>query len=613
MTRTTRHQEPPRPVAWALPALIAALLGVFLGVILALATAARVAALDGRAFFPPRGGAIGCGGDCDGDGAVAINELIAMVNAALDPGRIGDCPAGDRDGNGRVTIAELIAAVGYALAACPTPRIELAACGFELPPGQDPADVTCGDLVVLENRARPNGPTVRVPFAVFNASGANPVADPLVFTGSGGPGIKELDYVSLDVVDWFGAFHPDRDLVFYDQRGIGRARPLLDCPEQRAAFSTTRAKAQTVEEDAAEWRAALHACRDRLAAEGIDFAAYTSAASALDLHDLMTALGYESWNVYSLSYGTRLALTLMRDAPEGTRSVILDSTVPVQSNYLADVAASMQRTLNLIFTSCAADPSCAALYPDLEATFFDLVDRLNQEPVTLEGTDPISGEPITVVVTGDRLLLSVRNWLYDRTLIPLVPAVITSAARGNYQLLKSFVVHPVDDSQAMGMFFSVNCSEELPFITPEVLVAATAGVREEIKRVVLAAITQSWLDVCAFWGTPAPPAIENEAVASDIPTLVLAGEYDPITPTAYAQLAAATLSQSHVFQFRGFAHGIFSSGCADELKLAFLNAPTTAPDGSCVEALPPLRFFGTADAAAIAPIPTVTRRLPTLP
>jgi hypothetical protein len=163
------------------------------------------------------------------------------------------------------------------------------------------------------------------------------------------------------------------------------------------------------------------------------------------------------------------------------------------------------------------------------------------------------------------------------------------------------------------MFFSVNCSEELPFITPEVVAAATAGVREEIVHVVLAAITQNWLDVCGFWGTPPPPAVENEAVASDIPTLVLAGEYDPITPPAYAALAAETLSQSHVLQFRGFAHGIFGTGCVDDVKLAFLAAPTSTPDSTCVDALPPLRFTGTGSAAKSMLAPSFARPLPGVP
>lgn len=543
-----------------------------------------------------------CAGDCDGDGSVAVSDLVTLINVALERARLEDCGAGDLDSDGRITIDEPIVAVGHALAGCP--HTELSACAFDLPPGEKPDDVTCGDLVVPENRARPNGRTVRIAFAVFKASGPNPAADPLVFTGSGGPGIEELDFVHLDAVDWFGAFRPDRDLVFYDQRGIGRSRPLLDCPELRAAWTASRARAQSVEQDAAEARAALQVCRDRLAGEGIDLGAYTSAASALDLRDLMTALGYHTWNVYGLSYGTRLALTLMRDAPEGIRSVILDSTVPVQSNYLADVAASMERSLNLVLSN-------AALYPDLETTLFDLVDRLNREPVTLQGPPPGGGEPITVVVTGDRLLLGVRNWLYDRGLIPLIPALITSAARGNYQLLRSFMLHPVDDAQAMGMFFSVNCAEELPFITPEVLAAATAGVREEIARVVLAAITQSWLEVCAFWAVPPPPAFENEPVASDIPTLVLAGEYDPITPPAYGQWAAETLPASHFFELRGFAHGIFGTGCPDELKLAFLNDPTSPPEGSCVDTLPPMSFAGSG-AAAGSEIRKITRRLPAM-
>jgi pimeloyl-ACP methyl ester carboxylesterase len=557
-------------------------------------------------------GATGCGGDCDGDGAVAINELIAMVRIALDPARIQDCTPGDRDGDSLISIAELVGAVGHALTACPTPRIELTACEIALPPGEDPADVTCGDLVVPENRQQPNGRTIRVAFAVVNASGPDPASDPLVFL-PGGPGELELDFVEIDVPNWFAAIHPTRDLVFLDLRGTGRSRPSLDCPEWPAAWQAALAVRQTAAEDAATLNEAMRTCHDRLVGEGIDLAAYTSAASALDVRDLMTLLGYPSWNVYGLSYGTRLALTAMRDAPQGIRSVVLNSTLPVQANQIADFPASVQRSLDLLFASCAGDAGCAGLYPDFEQTLFDLVERLNGDPVTLRGTNPATGAPLTFVVTGDRLLVFLSNWLYDRNLLGRIPLVITFAARGNYGLLSAFVVHPVATYRAWGMFHAVMCGEEAPFITQEILNAATAGVREDLKRALLTVDGQQWLDVCEFWGSPPPPALENEPVVSDIPTLLLTGEYDPGTPPAYAELATETLPHSYLFELRGYSHNQFGSGCSDQLTTAFLNDPTSPPDASCVDALPPLRFFGTAEAAAIAPIPTVTRRLPTIP
>jgi pimeloyl-ACP methyl ester carboxylesterase len=440
---------------------------------------------------------------------------------------------------------------------------------------------------------------------VVNASGPDPASDPLVFL-PGGPGELELDFVEIDVPDWFAAIHPTRDLVFLDERGTGRSRPSLDCPEWRAARQAELATLQTVEEDAAMLQDALRTCHDRYVAEGIHLSAFNSAENARDVRDLMTSLGYQSWNLYGLSYGTRLALTAMRDTPEGIRSVVLDSTWPVQANLAADFPANIQRSLDLLLATCAGDAGCAALYPNLEQTLFDLVERLNSEPVTLQqGTNP-------VVVTGDRLLYFLAGWLYRRNLLGQIPLVITSAAGGNYALLSAFL-GPPPTYQAWGMFHSVVCAEEAPFVTPEILAAATAGLREEMRRSLLPLVSQHWLDVCTFWGAPPPPAIENEPVVSDIPTLLLAGEFDPATPPAYDHLAAETLSHSYLYELRGHAHNELGPGCADELRVAFLNDPTSPPDDSCVDALPPLRFFGTGAAVESALVTDPTRRLPSIP
>ena len=61
---------------------------------------------------------IPCPGDCNGDGVVAINELVTAVNVSTDVLAVSACRAADRDGNGRVTIDELIAAVNAASGGC---------------------------------------------------------------------------------------------------------------------------------------------------------------------------------------------------------------------------------------------------------------------------------------------------------------------------------------------------------------------------------------------------------------------------------------------------------------------------------------------------------------
>ena len=92
--------------------------------------------------------------------------------------------------------------------------------------------------------------------------------------------------------------------------------------------------------------------------------------------------------------------------------------------------------------------------------------------------------------------------------------------------------------------------------------------------------------LCESWESGVAAAIEDQPVVSDIPALVLAGQYDPVTPPDWSRLAAETLSNSFFYELRGIGHGaIRSNACALEIGLQFLDDPTTEPDTSCIDAL----------------------------
>ena len=473
--------------------------------------------------------------------------------------------------------------------AAPVPRIETTECSFTLPPAPYSDGVQCGDLIVPENRQVANGRTIRLAFAVFKATGANPVSDPWVYVG-GGPGWPALEYVSYWVPNWAAPYQEKRNLVYFDQRGAGRSRPSLDCPETRAEFVPRLAENLTVEEEATLALEDVRTCHDRLVSEGIDLTAYTSAASALDLHDLMTTLGYRQWNVLGDGYGSRVVLTAMRDAAEGIRSVFLMSNHPVQWQFPAYWSASFQRSLDTMFANCATDAACNAAYPDLEEKFFQLVNQLNAEPVTVHPVNAGTGKQFTVVVTGDRLLSGTQVAFYDNTLIPGIPATVMATLEGDYDLLTQGVANLFPFVKADGVYFSVLCAEAMPFVTPEVVEEANKNVRAEIKHLGVTSVTQFTLDVCKFWGSKAPAAIENQPVSSDIPALLGGGEYDPIAPPDNAKLAGKTLSQHYFYEFRGFGVGVWDP-CMVTLYSSFLDDPLHEPDGSCVDDLPPLEFI----------------------
>ncbi|MBE0699549.1 MAG: alpha/beta hydrolase, partial [Anaerolineaceae bacterium] len=91
------------------------------------------------------------------------------------------------------------------------------------------------------------------------------------------------------------------------------------------------------------------------------------------------------------------------------------------------------------------------------------------------------------------------------------------------------------------------------------------------------------LDACKIWKVDELSPAVDAPVISDIPTLVLSGAFDPITPPDYAKQAAEGLSRSFLFSFPAGGHGeVGSTACADNILLAFLDNPAQAPDSSCI-------------------------------
>jgi len=207
------------------------------------------------------------------------------------------------------------------------PSWEPVECGF-LGSGSS----KCGYLVVPEDRTQPDSRMIRLYAVVAPAASDNPKPDPIVFL-SGGPGAPAV--VAVD--HYRGLLRTmlqERDLVAFDQRGVGLSEPALDCPEYEEAVLGTYGADVGSEEARQRMFHAMRACRDRLTEEGVNLSAYTSASSAADVHDLMEALGYDRYNLYGGSYGTRLALTIMRDYPDEVRSAVLDSVEPLQEDAL---------------------------------------------------------------------------------------------------------------------------------------------------------------------------------------------------------------------------------------------------------------------------------------
>lgn len=455
------------------------------------------------------------------------------------------------------------------------PRFEEAACRVPVAGvGQ-----RCGYLIVPEDRRDPESRLIRLHVAIFPAATPVSEADPLVYL-DGGPG----GYTLIDTEDYLSMISGlrNRDFILFDQRGVGFSEPVLNCPEIARLNLELLDEPLSPRQSAFLNDGALRGCHRRLVSEGINLSAYNTAANAADLEDLRIALGYEQWNLFGISYGTALALAAMRDFPAGIRSVVLDSVVPLQANWVLEVPQNANRVFRTLFDACAQDSACNARYPGLEARFYELVERLNLEPVTVEIQVEDAG-PLNVLMHGDDVMRILFRMLYASQLIPQLPRMIDDAYQGRYEALAAAIYRDTlrDQTFSQGMHLSVVCADETSFYSVDQVNNANTDFPELLGNF----SPNYYTYACEIWGVAASGRSETEPVVSSIRTLVLSGEFDPITPPRYGLMAIETLANSYYFKFPGLGHGVMVNDCAQSIMAQFVNDPTRYPDPSCIDAM----------------------------
>ena len=396
----------------------------------------------------------------------------------------------------------------------------------------------------------------------------------------GGPGGSTIDTYSQLIPLDPRLNNLDRDIVLFDQRGTLYSKPSLVCPEYLDMSIATLNEDLTREQSDQKIQESLKSCHDRLVKEGVNLSAFDSIENARDVESLRQALGYEKINLYGVSYGTLLALHVMREFPEGLRSVIINSVVPPQTNFMIEASTSNNRALEAVFSGCASEPACNKAYPNLRQVFYDTVEHLNANKVNVQLTDFKNGKDYTALIDGNAFLSAVVQMLYMTDLIPLIPRVIYQARSGDFAFLNRILSLVVfDRTMSIGMYYSVTCSENSDFNSQEVKYSDLPKPLAESEK----DNVEQFIETCSFWKVDPLEASVGQPVKSDVPTLVLTGSFDPITPPAYAKQAASTLSSSHLFEFPVGGHGELTSGeCQDQIVLQFLDNPAQKPDGACV-------------------------------
>lgn len=450
----------------------------------------------------------------------------------------------------------------------------------------------CGTLEVLEDPDNPSGRSIILNIVRLPAHSG--VTRSPVFFIAGGPGqastrlAKRFQYV-------FARLREHRDLVFVDQRGSGHSKPL-NC-NNSAPEHSQRSPQETLERG-------IESHRQCVADYDADLSRYTTPYAIHDLEQVRKAMGYTSINVWGGSYGTRVILAYLREHPESIDAAILDGAAPVSMGIPHYTDDDASQALATVFSLCQRSPACAQAFPNLQTRWLSLLDKLKLEPISIPLQHPRTQEQVLVYLDDTVLSGWVRTALYSREASALLPLAIDSATKQDFAQLFSLLAVSTDTHSgekvqmiSEGLYMSIICTEDGNLVnTAPTTSANTSSTKyaidaEGAKLIRTHGVTHHQR-LCTLYPKSGPDPEYYEPVNTAVPSLILSGELDPVTPPRWADSASAGFSNVRHIRVKGGHHGVSGLGCMPRLIVKFFEQQQLSDDDvSCVDAIQPAAFF----------------------
>ena len=442
-------------------------------------------------------------------------------------------------------------------------------------------DLSCGYVRVPENRISPESQPIDLLVYILKSKAEEKQPDPVVFI-DGGPGIDSTDFVrSLPS----SALRAHRDIIIVMQRGTTGDDRL--CPELIVYQRETFFKDTTVETAHAEFLRDIGACFSRLRTGGRDVDGYTNLQNALDFRDVRLALKIDQWNLWGGSYGTAVAQELIRQDPDGIRSAVLDGVVPIDAFWGEGIAENHRRAFSFLSDVCAAQPGCEAEYGDMLALRGRALKALAEKPMILENSAFFFDDEFSMRAAYEKYSLNdhdlsnvVYSLLYDSGSFEIIPlllkGVIDNEPKIVSPILENILPEAFSPSFDYGAYYAVACRFSLRSGAAfEEYVAANRDLTIGLYSLVFLPEICPTLELA-----PAAP-LSHAKVTTEIPTLFLSGQFDPVTPPEFAERVKEGFSNAVSFEVAGSGHGVSSDGCGELIAADFLKDPTKPIPSSC--------------------------------
>lgn len=504
-------------------------------------------------------------------------------------------------------LATVLAQTPVASPTAAAPTFRETDCMYDLPAGVFGDDVLCGWVTAPMYPDGSKAGTVELPVIRVLATTDSPAPEPLMVL-LGGPGQNMSSVLPMfgDEAPIWRSLLERQDVILFDQRGMGKSTPTLACPFERAVGDSGATEGNTAP------GLAIMRCAGDLQVEGTDLATFTTANNAADIDAIRIAMGDEQVDLYGISYGSKLALSAIRDYPDSIRASIIASPLPLESNPFLDQTIGFDAALKKVWDACAADTQCAADNPDPAGAFVAAVDRLQRSPMRIPVVLPGSSHPTELSVDAFQFLQIVYLGVFIGPVVPALPYLVTGVAAGDDTLLQAMTPLLVMTGQlSLGALFTYFCQDEVPFSPQDKTDAA-------LEQADLAAplAGPNWIDlgdqsyqICRMWKLQPTDPIEDEPVVSDEPLLILTGAFDPITPPKNGEMVLANFPNGQLVEFAAQGHDPASNDpeCANPIITTFLDDPSAPVDAACaadpVEFLPPGDLLAPLATPIASPVP----------
>lgn len=425
-------------------------------------------------------------------------------------------------------------------------------------------------LVVPENWDNNNKNYIKLAVAVVKAKSKKSAASPILYI-AGGPGDSAVNSLGY----WLDSpLRSESDIVLIDVRGTGNSIPTL-CPDLGAKFLEILSKNQESQKDEQEKVMAALSCKQDIISRGIDIKAYNSNSIAKDFNFLKKELGYNNWNVYSVSYGTYIAQVYANNFEADIKSLILDSAISDISNYYNENTSNYSSSLQKMFDSCEKDPNCNQKFPNLEQKYYETIEKLRKKPLTVHLNNNLT-QTNSFTYNAEDFKVAIQQVLYNKQLVELLPQLITEFNQGNENTLASLVE---SFSQLLsldyGLYYCVSCNEVLPTNSIQKFNNDAANFPKMKGGL---SFYKSDFKVCTKWNEGTRNTTNTEFVNLNnlkAPVLIFSGGFDPITPIKNAEVIHNKLKNSKIVYLRSFGHASSFTDEGGKFVKQFIENPSS--------------------------------------